>query len=292
MILKFVSYPNQSTTPWSPVICTRNGAWCWFTQWFPWKNHLILERWLSFFSTSYTNEKKYNREIKRQKIMIKRRSNSKTQNISAQFIYFFICQNIYILPMFSYSVFFLCIIFSTSVISFLIFFLVCILLSVRTDQVCLKQDIVLGVASEVFLSLTQGHMFFLFDSKWFRQISSFSHLYQKLTGPICFALDVSFLCTVKKRKLKLFDINQMQILSTHWKYFEHIYLYVDTTKIFNCFMASLSLFLFKIWKPYYLNFLQWICLFSLNYMSFVADVSMEKAQLHLFCTLVNYSGQI
>lgn len=48
----------------------------------------------------------------------------------------------------------------------------------------------------------------------------------------------------------------MQILSTHLEYFEHIYLYVETTRIFKCFMASLSLFVFKIRKPYYLNFLQ------------------------------------
>lgn len=151
----------------------------------------------------------------------------------------------------------------------------------RTDQARLKQDIALGVPLKCSSVSYTGTYVFPFDFKWLRQISSFSHLYQKLTGPICFALDVSFLCTVKKRKLKLFDINQMQILSTQWKYFEHIYLYVDTTKIFKCFMASLSLFLFKIWKPYYLNFLQWVCLFSLNYMSLMADVSMKKAQLHL-----------
>lgn len=71
-----------------------------------------------------------------------------------------------------------------------------------------------------------GTYVFLFDYKWVRHISRFSHLHQKTYSPNMLWVRCFFFCTVKKRKVKLFDINQMQILSTYWKYFEHIYLYI------------------------------------------------------------------
>lgn len=126
----------------------------------------------------------------------------------------------------------------------------------RTGISILKPDFALAVASEVHHCVLHRDIhFFPFDLKWFKKKNpKVTLLCQKLTGPVSFGLDAFFLSTVKQAKL--FDTNQMKILSTDWKCFEHIYFCVEMSKVFKHFMVSQSLFPFKLWQQYYLNFLQ------------------------------------